>query len=61
MDALAVALVTVKSAGVELRVVGGVVAVDVGVFDNVGLRVEYAEMPDRVADDFKARTTEDAR
>ena len=60
MDALAVALVAVESASVELCVVGGVVAVDVGVFDNVGLRVEYAEVPDRVPDDIKARATEDA-
>ena len=51
-------LVDVEREGVELGVVRGVVAVDVGVFDNVGLGVEYAKMPDRVAYYVTIRTAE---
>ena len=58
VDALAVLLVGVEREGVELGVVRGVVAVDVGVFDNIGLGVEYAKMPDRVAYYVTIRTTE---
>ena len=47
--------------GVEPGVVRRVVAVDVGVFENVALRVEYAKMPDRVAYYVKIRTTKYAR
>ena len=57
---LAVALVGVEREGVELSVVRRVVAVDVGIFENVAARVEHAKMPDRVAYDVKASTAEDA-
>ena len=58
VDALAVSLVRVEREGVELGVVRGVVAVDVGVFENVGLRVECAKMPDRIAYYVKVRAAE---
>ena len=56
MHAFAVPLVRVEREGVELGVVCRVVAVDVGVFENVALRVKCAKMPDRVAYDVEVRT-----
>ena len=49
VDALTISLVGAERSGVELRIVCGVVLVNVGGFENVGLSVEYAEMPNRVA------------
>ena len=60
VNALAVALVCPKRAGVELGVVGGVVAVDVGVFEDVGLRADDAEVSNRVPDYLKAGAAEQA-
>ena len=55
------ALVSAKRAGVELHVVGGVVAVDVGVFEHVGFRIEDVKVPDGVAHDVEVGAAEGAR
>ena len=52
------ARVSVEGEGVELGIVRGVVAVDVGVLENVGLRVEYTKMPNRIAYYVKTLTAE---
>ena len=49
MDALAVPLVGAECVRIKFGVVGGVIAVDVGVFENVALRVESPNMANRVA------------
>ena len=41
-------LVGAERAGVELRVIRRVVLVNVGFFENVGLRFEHAKMPESV-------------
>ena len=51
MGAAAMSRMVSEGAGVELNVVGGVVAVDVRFFENVGLGVEYPEMADGVLND----------
>ena len=52
MGAAAVTSVCPEGSGVELKVVGGVVAVDVGIFKDVGLGAEYLQMTNGVPDDL---------
>ena len=47
-----------KRTGIKMQVVGGVIAVDVGVFENVGLRAQYAEMANGVVDHLGVSITE---
>ena len=47
-----------ERAGVELEVVGGVVAVDVGFFENVGFGAKYPEMADGVLHDVRMAVAE---
>ena len=46
MRTLAVSRMRSECTGIKMQVVGGVVAVDIGVFDNVGLHAQYTEMAD---------------
>ena len=53
MCALTVSLMRSERTGIKMQVVGGVVAVDVGVFKNVRLRTKYAEMAGRAVHDTR--------
>ena len=44
--------------GIKVQVVGGVVAVDVGVFENVGPHVQYAEMANGALNYLRMSITE---
>ena len=52
MRAAAVTRVCPEGSGVELKVVGRVVAVDVGIFKDVGLGAEYLQVTNGVSDDL---------
>ena len=58
MDALTVSGVSPERAGIKVKEVRRVVAVDVRVFENVALRVKHAEMSERVAYHIAALATE---
>lgn len=49
MDALTVPLVGAECVRIECGVVGGVIAVNVGILENVTFRVKALKMADRVA------------
>ena len=57
--ALAMSCIRSERTSIEMQVVSGVIAVDVGVFENVGLRAQYAEMANGVADYRGVSITED--
>ena len=44
MRTLAVSRIRSERTGIKVQVVGGIVTVDVGVFENVGLHAEHTEM-----------------
>lgn len=56
---LAMPCIRSERTSIEMQVVSGVVAVDVRVFENVGLRAQYAEMANGVADYRGVSITED--
>jgi hypothetical protein len=56
--AFAVSRIRSERTSIKMQVVGGVVAVDVGIFENVGLRAEYAEMANGAADYLRVSITE---
>lgn len=51
MYAAAVSGVRPEGTGVKVQVIGGVVAVDIRVFENVGFGAKYLKMADRAAND----------
>ena len=59
MRALAVSCIRSERTGIKVEVVGRVVAVYVGVFENVRLRAQYTEMANGVVDYLGVSIAED--